>query len=75
METKFEDLPEAVQVIAAHALKEALTRIEGGLKSEPAKELARSINVAFTSMYEDQNGPMPSFSVEAHVTGRLPTAH
>lgn len=51
METKFEDLPEAVQVIAAHTLKEALTRIDGGLKSEPAKELARSINAAFVELF------------------------
>ncbi|MDE1479342.1 hypothetical protein KKJ01_14155 [Xenorhabdus bovienii] len=48
---KFEELPEAVQLIAAHALRNMIERNDAD--KEQAKEMACSISKAFTALYED----------------------
>lgn len=48
---EFKDLPIAIQEKAAETLAVSLKGFEGELKSEPAKELARSINAAFIELH------------------------
>ncbi|MDC9591597.1 hypothetical protein PSI23_20515 [Xenorhabdus sp. XENO-10] len=48
---KFEKLPEAVQLIAAHTLKAMIE--QNNANKELAKEMASSISDAFTALYED----------------------
>lgn len=53
METKFEDLPAAVQAVAANTLQAILvSKLSdyGEVKIEPAKKLARGINAAFLEL-------------------------
>ncbi|PHM59149.1 hypothetical protein Xsto_04060 [Xenorhabdus stockiae] len=47
---EFKDLPESIQTIAAHTLKAMIE--QNNADKELAKEMASSINDAFTSLYE-----------------------
>ncbi|MCE3116153.1 hypothetical protein LXD80_10110 [Enterobacter sp. ASE] len=48
---EFKDLPSDIQGIAGHTLAAAIKELGTDIKSEPAKELARSINAAFIELF------------------------
>ena len=48
---EFKDLPIAIQEKAAETLAASLKGLEGELKSEPAKELARDVKAAFIEVF------------------------
>lgn len=52
---EFKDLPSDIQRIAGHTLAVALKEFGTDIKSEPAKELARNISVAFMELYKEAN--------------------